>query len=56
VDKPWGINTVGGCCGVTGLPFADSEKSYDELREASEKEMREGAASRRGGRGVRRGE
>ena len=54
VDKPWGINTVGGCCGVTGLPFADSEKSYDELKEASEKEARE--TSRRGSRsGSRKG-
>ena len=47
VDKPWGINTVGGCCGVTGLPFADSEKSYDELKEASEKEAQKTACKGR---------
>ncbi len=40
VDKPWTINTSGGCCGVTGLPFADSEKLYDEML-ASEKEAKD---------------
>ena len=30
VDKPWGVSAVGGCCGMAGLPFADSEKLYDK--------------------------
>jgi len=55
VDKPWGVSAVGGCCGMAGLPFADSQRNYDEAMEAAEKEMK-GAASRRGGRGARRGE
>jgi hypothetical protein len=41
VDKPWGVSAVGGCCGMAGLPFADSQKNYDEAMEAAEKEMRE---------------
>jgi hypothetical protein len=36
VDKPWGVSAVGGCCGMAGLPFADSEKSYDkEVQDSS---------------------
>ena len=46
VDKPWGVSAVGGCCGMAGLPFADSQKNYDEAMEAAEKEMKEGAAKR----------
>jgi hypothetical protein len=46
VDKPWGVSAVGGCCGMAGLPFADSQKDYDEAKEASEKEAQE--TSRRG--------
>jgi hypothetical protein len=41
VDKPWGVSAVGGCCGMAGLPFADSEKDYDEAKETSEKEVSE---------------
>ena len=36
VDKPWGVSAVGGCCGMAGLPFADSEKAYDkEVQDSS---------------------
>ena len=49
VDKPWGVSAVGGCCGMAGLPFADSEKDCDEVKETSEKEVSE--TSRRGSRG-----
>lgn len=36
VDKPWGVSAVGGCCGMAGLPFADSEKDYDkEMQDSS---------------------
>ena len=37
VDKPWGVSAVSGCCGLAGLPFADSEKLYDKADETSEK-------------------
>jgi hypothetical protein len=47
VDKPWTINTSGGCCGMAGLPFADSEKLYDEVKETSEKEASEAAGKGR---------
>ena len=47
VDKPWGVSAVGGCCGMAGLPFADSQNTYDEAKEASEKEAKETACKGR---------
>jgi len=51
VDKPWGVSAVGGCCGMAGLPFADSEKLYDEAKETSEKEVSFQSRKDRGNRG-----
>ncbi len=51
VDKPWGVSAVGGCCGMAGLPFADSEKLYDEAKETSEKEVSFRYRKDRGNRG-----
>ena len=39
MDKPWGVSEVGGCCGMVGLPFADSEKLYDKANESAEEEV-----------------